>query len=98
MTEGSEAFRLRSMTLKIDLAPEIEAGLLAQAQAEGLTLEQFLTRTLQSIAQNNTPVIPQHADEWDRSFRAWVHSHPKDTPLLSDEAISRDSIYGERGL
>jgi hypothetical protein len=38
------------------------------------------------------------ADEWMRKFRAWAHSHPTDTPLLSDEAISRESIYGERGL
>jgi hypothetical protein len=25
-------------------------------------------------------------------------SHPDNTPLLSDEAISRESIYGDRGL
>ena len=36
-------------------------------------------------------------DEWMRKFRAWAYSHPT-TPLLSDEAISRESIYGNRGL
>jgi hypothetical protein len=29
------------MTVTLHLTPEIEAGLLAQAQAEGLTLEHF---------------------------------------------------------
>ena len=38
------------------------------------------------------------ADEWLRKIRAWAHSHPTDTPLLSDEAISRESIYRDRGL
>jgi proteasome lid subunit RPN8/RPN11 len=35
---------------------------------------------------------------WSREFQAWVHSHPTTTPLLSDEAISRESIYGLRGI
>jgi hypothetical protein len=86
------------MTLKLNLPPEIEAGLIAQAQAEGLTLEQFINRTLEAIAQVNTAPIPQSGSEWERSFHAWVQSQPKDTPLLSDEAISRDSIYRDRGL
>ncbi len=38
------------------------------------------------------------ADEWIREFRSWVQSHPTDTPLLSDEAVDRESIYGTRGL
>jgi hypothetical protein len=34
-----------------------------------------------------------------REFRAWAASHDQDNlPLLSDEAISREFIYGERGL
>lgn len=31
------------------------------------------------------------------AFRAWADSHPHNTPLLSDEAISREIIYSERG-
>ena len=37
-------------------------------------------------------------EEWKKAFRAWIDSHPTDTPLLSDEAISRESIYEDRGL
>jgi hypothetical protein len=37
-------------------------------------------------------------EQWLREFTAWVHSHSTGTPLLSDEAISRDSIYCTRGL
>jgi proteasome lid subunit RPN8/RPN11 len=41
---------------------------------------------------------PMDAEQWSREFHAWVHSHSTATPLLSDEAISRDSIYGTRGM
>jgi len=35
-------------------------------------------------------------EEWVRQFDAWVDSHDRTTRLLSDEAISRESIYPER--
>ena len=38
------------------------------------------------------------SEEWSKAFHAWVDSHSTETPLLSDEAISRESIYGDRGL
>ena len=38
------------------------------------------------------------AEEWIARFHAFVHSHSTSTPLLSDEAISRESIYADRGL
>lgn len=38
------------------------------------------------------------AEEWSRELHAWMHSNPAYTPVLPDEAISRESIYGTRGL
>ncbi|MBD2435470.1 hypothetical protein [Nostoc sp. FACHB-110] len=36
--------------------------------------------------------------EWIAAFQEWVESHRElNLPTLSDEAISRESIYGERG-
>jgi hypothetical protein len=36
-------------------------------------------------------------EEWAKAFREWAASHDPTTPPLSDEAISRDSIYEGRG-
>jgi hypothetical protein len=36
---------------------------------------------------------PLSAKEWSREFHAWMESHSTDAPILSDEAISRESIY-----
>jgi hypothetical protein len=37
------------------------------------------------------------AEVWSRELHEWVHSHSTTEPLLSDEAIGRDSIYGAPG-
>ena len=36
-------------------------------------------------------------EERAKVFQEWANSHRLDTPILSDEAISRESIYGDRG-
>jgi hypothetical protein len=84
------------MTLKVELEPDVEARLSARAQAEGLSLQEFLSRTLGAIARENEGA--QGLDSaWARNFHDWVQSHSTATSLLSEDAISRDSIYGERG-
>jgi len=34
-------------------------------------------------------------NEWVKAFREWADSHRRDTPLLSDYAVSRAGIYSE---
>ena len=93
------------MTVTIDLPPDIEAGLLAQAQAEGLPVSEYLRNLVHGrlaskaagLASPSAHELP--AEEWVRRFEAWTRSHAADDlPLLSDEDISRESIYRERGL
>jgi hypothetical protein len=47
------------MTVKLELPPETEAGLLAQAQARGLSLERYAAELLQRAATASRP----HAGE-----------------------------------
>lgn len=86
------------MTFRVELEPDVEAQLAMQAQAEGLSLEEFLSRALGAIAHPNKGASAINSPAWAREFHAWVQGHPTDTPLLSDETMSRDSIYRERGL
>ena len=74
------------------IAKAIQAGLIQSA-------EEALDIAVDTLRDRlGTPAQPVPADEWMRKFRAWAHSHRADTPLLSDEAVSRESIYLERGL
>jgi hypothetical protein len=93
------------MTVTIELPPEIEAGLLAQARAEGLNLSDYvqnLIRERVSTKAAGAASRPAHElppEEWVRQFEAWANSHAgRNLPVLSDEAMSRESIYADRGL
>jgi hypothetical protein len=40
----------------------------------------------------------QEAVRWSRELDAWIEGHSTSEPLLSDDAIGRNAIYGDRGL
>ncbi len=73
----------------------VQAGLIGNADDVLAIGVETIRQRLQSQA---APVSELQTEQWLREFKAWVHSHPTTTPLLSDEAVSRDSIYGTRGL
>lgn len=86
------------MTLIIELSDEKAAALKAQAEARGLTVERWLEQIAEQHVQ---PVDVAHLQktnpiEWARQFDAWVNGHDPNTPVLSDEAMSRESIYPDR--
>ena len=83
------------MTVTLNLPPEKEAAFKAQAQARGLSLAQWM---LDVADQQVPPVSIAHLqktdpEEWARQFRIWADSHDPNIPVLSDEAMSRESIY-----
>jgi hypothetical protein len=86
------------MTVTIELSTEEEAALRAQAQARGLTIEQWLLQLADLHAPFGSIAHLQRTDpkEWARQFHAWAESHDRTTPELTDEPISRESIYPDR--
>jgi hypothetical protein len=91
-----------AMTL-IELSDEEAAALRAKAEAAGLTLEAWVRELAAAEANVDRPAAERRSlqdeltpDEWVRQFDAWVDSHDRTTRLLSDEAISRESIYPDR--
>jgi hypothetical protein len=82
------------MTVKLDLKPDVEAGLLAQAEARGLTFEAYVEQVLRerSKAVEASRFGPA---EKARAFRAWAGSHPQ-TPPLSDDAVRRENLVRDR--
>ena len=86
------------MQVSIELSEEQAALVKAQAEAQGLSVEHWL----QGIAGGHVPADSiahlQSTDpaEWARQFHEWANGHDRTTPLLSDESISRESIYPDR--
>jgi hypothetical protein len=82
------------MTVILNLKPEVEAGLSAQAQASGMTVEEYLLSVVEgAVFPTMQKTLP--AEERAAAFEAWSAGH-RPTPPLSDYAVSRDSIYEGR--
>jgi hypothetical protein len=85
------------MTVTLQLSPEQEAALQSQAQSRGVSIQELLQEVAEQIAPSSTIAHLQieNPAEWARQFHEWAESHDRTTPLLSDEAISREEIYRE---
>ncbi len=88
------------MNLTIELSDEKAAALKAQAEAHGLTVERWLEQIAEQHADAQPASIAHlqktNPQEWARLFHEWAESHDRTTPPLSDEAVSRESIYPDR--
>jgi len=82
------------MTVTLFLRPELQAGLLAQAQATGKTLEEYLVSMVEGAVPPATGkgLTPEQRAA---AFEAWSAGH-RPTPPLSDYAVSREAMYEGR--
>jgi hypothetical protein len=90
-----------TMTLTIDLEPEVEQRLREAATQEGMEADAYLRvlieRHLPVAASERTSLWDTLTpEEWQRVTREWVNSHDRSIPLLSDEAVSRERFYEGR--
>ena len=89
--------------MTIDLNPEqervigqaIQAGVIRAAND---VVDVGIETIRQQMEMRVASKTSMDAEQWSQAFHAWVRGHSTLTPLLSDEAVSRDSIYGTRGL
>jgi hypothetical protein len=92
---GEPETRTHSISMKIDLPPETEVSLAARAAAEGISLPEYVARRLrEEVTQDpaNTLSPAERAAAWREAAKGLLR-----TPPLSDEAISRESMYSARG-
>jgi hypothetical protein len=83
------------MAIVLQLEPELESRLVAQAAAQGKSAEELLQMMVERLLLPDT-TAPVSISPFERAeqFRRWVKSHESlQAPPLSDDAISRGSIY-----
>jgi hypothetical protein len=83
------------MSITLNLNPEVEKGLTALANERGVSLTDYLQEIAAREAARLSAKGNAGGEERARAFIEWADSFP-DTPPLSDEAISRASIYPDR--
>lgn len=81
------------MTVTLNIRPEVEAGLVAGAQASGMTVEEYLLSMVGgAVLPAPKPLTPQQRAS---AYQAWSANH-RPTPPLSDFAVSREAMYQGR--
>jgi hypothetical protein len=82
------------MTLTIELTPEEERRLEQEAQTAGVDLAQYVRRVLGLRSLTAQP--PRTEEEWKRLEEELAEGIDPTLPPLSDEVLSRESLYGHR--
>ena len=84
------------MTIHVELNPETEARLGAEARAQGITLETAAERLLQeAVASRPLPQGNLTVEEFRRMLDALAEDSEK-LPSLPTESFTRSSFYEER--
>lgn len=76
------------MTLTIDLPPEVEKRLKAQAQAQGLDTVEYALRLFSRMVDMDSE------EAWEADLDALTEGYEK-RPVLAPEATSRAAIYAD---
>jgi hypothetical protein len=93
------------MRLTVEVPPDVEAGLRIQAQAQGLDIPHYVENILRREAMSHScctetfrPAAELSSQERLKHLQKFLDSHAGNTVVLTDEAMDRESIYGNRGL
>ena len=84
------------MTVILDVPPEKEAVFKAQAEARGLGVGQWILEVAEQHTQHCASIVhlqKTNPAEWARHFRVRADSHDAALPVLTEDAMSRESIY-----
>ena len=79
------------MTVTLDINPELEARLIIQARASGVSVEAYVRSVLENVLLPATEDAAT-ADGRAAAFESWAAAH-RFTPPLSDFAVSREGMY-----
>jgi hypothetical protein len=81
------------MTIK-EISPETINALLTLAQRNGKSLEEYARSVLERETKNS--LAKETNDKKLKVFQEWMSNLSSNTPTLTDEQISRESIYEEQ--
>jgi hypothetical protein len=84
------------MTIRVELNPETEARLVAEARAQGVPIEAVAERLLKEVLAERS-VSPGHLspEEFHRMLDAIAEGSEK-LPVLPTESFSRENFYEDR--
>jgi hypothetical protein len=84
------------MTIQLELDPDMEAGLKAQAALQGIALEQYALKVLEKAAASRLTGAGKLTREGLRAMTTRLQLGSEKRPVLPPEATERASFYEDR--
>ena len=85
------------MPTPLEVEPELASKIQARARERGVSVDVYLRELIDQKGTESKRSNGLSSQARVALLREWASGHSANTPLLSDDAISRESIYGERG-
>jgi hypothetical protein len=79
------------MTVRLELKPDVEANLAAQAHARGVPLEVYLQTVIEDLARSDE--VPRSSLQDLEATLDALAEMGRDLPHLPSSALSRENIY-----
>src|SRR5258708_38836992 len=81
----------------LEVEPEVASKIQARARERGVSVDVYLQELIDQKETDSERSKWLSSQERVHMLREWASGHRTNTPLLSDDSISRESIYGGRG-
>ena len=85
------------MPTMLEVEPEVASKIQARARERGVSVDVYLRELIDQKGTESKSGNGLSSEERVRLLRQWASGHSTNTPLLSDNAIDRENIYGARG-
>ncbi len=85
------------MPTMLEVESEVASRIQARARERGVSIDVYLRELLERKETEFKKHDGLSSQERVRLLREWASSHSANTPLLSDDTLGRENIYGERG-
>jgi hypothetical protein len=84
------------MSIMLEVQSEVASRIQTRARERGVSVDVYLRDLIDQKGTEPERSNQLSSQERVRLSREWASSHDTNTPLLSDDAISRNNIYTDR--
>src|SRR2546421_10777042 len=84
------------MPTMLEVEPELASKIQARGRERGVSVDVYLRELIDQKGTEHERSNGLSPQERVRLLREWASGHSTSTPLLSDDAISREIIYPDR--
>ncbi len=85
------------MPKMLEVDREVASKSQARARERGVSVDVYLRELIDQKETESEGRNSLSSQERVHLLREWTSGHSRDTPVLSENVITRENIYGERG-